>query len=145
MLPRNFGQISFEETVLILKKIIWGEKFSIQHKMTMFKPYKKWGDYCTLVGIVNERLQLKELTPAMFKCLIFVQGLTTTIDGEIRIRILLKLERNPKISLQIVAEECKRLKDLQHDTERVEDHDGSKINAIKQELDRFIIIRHVHL
>ena len=42
----------------------------------------------------------------MFKCLIFVQGLTVPENGEIRARILSKLEQNPKISLQIVTEEA---------------------------------------
>ncbi len=45
----------------------------------------------------------------MFKCLIFVQGLTAPEDVEIRTRILSTLEQNPKISLQMVAEECKRI------------------------------------
>ena len=39
--------------------------------------------------------------------LIFVQGLTALEDGEIRTRILSKLEQNPKICLQMVAEEFK--------------------------------------
>ena len=35
----------------------------------------------------------------------FVQGLTAPEDGEIRTRILSKLEQNPKINLQIITEE----------------------------------------
>ena len=58
---------------------------------------------------VCERFKLKELTPDMFKGLIFVQGLTAPEDVEIRTRILSTLEQNPKISLQMVAEECKRI------------------------------------
>ena len=42
------------------------------------------------------------------------------------------LEPNPKISLQIVAEECEQLENLQHDMARIEERDISKINAIKQ-------------
>ena len=40
--------------------------------------------------------------------LIFVQGLTVLENGEIRTRILSKLEQNPKISLQMVIEETER-------------------------------------
>ena len=87
-------------------------------------PDKKVGvDYSSFAGIVNrerERFKLKELTPDKFKCSIFVQGLTAPEDGEIRTRILIKLEQNPKISLQMVAEECERLENLRHDTARIE-------------------------
>ena len=124
ILLRNPGAILFKEIVLILKKNIQGEKFSIKHNMAVLKPDKKSGeDYSSFAGIVNrecERFKLKELTPDMFKCLIFVQGLTAPEDGEIRTRILSKLEQNPKISLQMVAEECERLENLRHDTARIE-------------------------
>ena len=68
----------------------------------------------------------------MFKCLIFVQGLTAPEDGEIRTRILSKLEQNPQISLQMVAEECEWLTNLQYNTVKTEEYDKSKINAIKE-------------
>ena len=58
----------------------------------------------------------------MFKCLIFIQGLTVPEDGEIRTRILSTLEQNPKISLQMVAEECKRIENLQFDMVWIEEH-----------------------
>ena len=35
-------------------------------------------------------------------------------DGEIRTRILSKLEQNPKISLQMVGEECEQIENLWH-------------------------------
>ena len=59
----------------------------------------------------------------MFKCLIFVQGLTAPEDGEIRTRILSKLEQNPEISLQMVAEECNGIVNLQLDTALIEERD----------------------
>ena len=43
ILLRNPGEISIEETVLILKKNICAEKFSIQHKMAVLKSDKKVG------------------------------------------------------------------------------------------------------
>ena len=68
----------------------------------------------------------------MLKCLIFVQGLTAQEDGEIRTRILSKLEQNLKISLQIITEECEQLENLWHDMMSIEEHSMSKINPIKQ-------------
>ena len=59
-------------------------------------------DYMTFARIVNrecEKFRLSEITPEMFKCLIFVQGLTASKDGEIRSRLLTKLEQDQKITL----------------------------------------------
>ena len=111
------------------KQNIWGEKFSIQHKMAELKPDKKSGvDYSTSAEIVNrecERFKLKELTPNMFKCLIFVQGLTALEDGEVRTRILSELEQNPRISLLVVAKECEQIENLRHNIARIEERDMS--------------------
>ena len=53
-------------------------------------------------------------------------------DGEIRTRILSNIEKNPQISLQMVAEEYERIKNLRYDTTRIEESYMSKIIAIKQ-------------
>ena len=42
---------------------------------------------------------LNELTLDLFKCLIFVQGLTDNKDAEMRSRILAKLDIDPKLTL----------------------------------------------
>ena len=84
--PRNPGEILFEKTVLILKNI-WRKV----PYLTQDNRQKSGEDYSTFTGIVNrgcERFKLKELTPNMFKCLIFVLGLTASGDCEIIIRIL---------------------------------------------------------
>lgn len=56
-----------------------------------------------------------ELSPAM----IFVQGLTTNRDAEIRNRIWRKLEQDSKSTLRSLAEECQRIVNLRHDTARI--------------------------
>ena len=59
-------------------------------------------------------------------------------DGEIRTRILSKLEQNPKISQQMIAEECERIENLRH---AIEERDTSKINAIKQKPHKKLLIK----
>ena len=49
------------------------------------------------------------MTLEMFKCLIFVQGLTALDDSEIRLRLLTKLEQDQKIILQNLADERQRI------------------------------------
>lgn len=63
--------------------------------------------------------------------LIFVQGLTAPEDVEIRTRIMSKLEQNPKIRLQMVTEEFKRIENLRHDTVKIEEHGVSNIQRFK--------------
>ena len=67
----------------------------------------------TFASIVK---RLNEITPDMFKCLIFVQGLTAPKDAEIRSRLLTKLEQDQKITLQNLVEECQHILNLRADT-----------------------------
>ena len=56
----------------------------------------------------------------MFICLIFVPGLMAPEDGEIT-KILSKLEENPTISQEMVAEEWKQIYNLQHNRVKIEE------------------------
>ena len=51
----------------------------------------------------------------MFKCLIFVQGLTSNKDKVIRSKILTMLEQDTEITLQKVSEECQKLINIRRD------------------------------
>lgn len=77
---------------------------------------KKEDDGFTFASIVNnqcEKFKLAELRPDNFKCLIFVQGLVSTKDTEIRRRVLNKLENKPNLTLQNLAEDCQRFINVQ--------------------------------
>ena len=81
-------------------------------------------DFVIYVGVVNqecEKFKLNELTSDSFKCLIFIQGLNSNKDAEIRSRILTKLEMDSKLTLQKIAEECQHIENLKQDTARMEE------------------------
>lgn len=81
-------------------------------------------DFVTYARIINkecERFKLNELTPDMFKGLIFIQGLTAKKDAEICARILMKLEQNQKLTLQGISNECQRILNLRYNTEEIEE------------------------
>ena len=61
----------------------------------------------------------------MFKCLIFIQGLTAPTDAEIRLRLLMKLEQDQKITLQNLADECQRILNLRADTAKIDQYSCS--------------------
>ena len=60
-------------------------------------------DFITYAGVNNwecKKFKLNELTSDSFKCLIFIQSLTSNKDAKIRSRILTKLEMDSKLILQ---------------------------------------------
>ena len=91
-------------------------------------------DYTTFASTVNrycEMFQRNEITPDMFKCLIFIQGLTLPSEKEVRTRLLTKLERHQKITLQSLAEECQRILNCRADAAKIQERDISNIYTIK--------------
>ena len=80
-------------------------------------------DFTMFTSIVNDQCEgfkLAELSPNNFKCLIFVQGLVLTKDAEIRRRVLNKLENEPNLTLQNLAEDCQRFINVQQDAKDIE-------------------------
>lgn len=64
-------------------------------------------DFIIYAGVVNresEKLKLNKLTLDLFKCVLFVQGLISNNEAEIRSRIFAKLEMDPKFILHKIAE-----------------------------------------
>ena len=61
-----------------------------------------------------------ELSADNFKCLIFAPGLVPAKDAEIRRRVLSKLENEPDLTLQKVAEDCQRIVSVRKDSKNIE-------------------------
>ena len=81
-------------------------------------------DFVTYAEVVSwecEKFKLNELTSHSLKCLIFVQGLTSSKDAGIRSRILTKLEMDSKLTLKKIAEECQCMVNLKLDTARIKE------------------------
>ena len=96
-------------------------------------------NFVTYAGNVNrmfERFMLLDLSIDRFKCLIFVQGLTSSKDKDIRSRILTKLEQGTEVTLQKVTEECQRMVNLKHDNTQIEEKDISHVHAIQSKTGR---------
>ena len=75
-------------------------------------------DIVTYAGKVNalfELFKLKDLSVDMFKCYIFVQGLTAPRDKDLRSGILSIMEQDPEMNLQKVTEKCQKLINVKRD------------------------------
>ena len=136
ILLRQPGEVTFRETIQILMKI-FGELSTLFNTswQCLNLTKKDCEDYMTFASTFNrycERFQLNEITPDMFKCLIFIQGLTSSSEKEMRTRLLTKLEQDQKITLQSLAEGCQCILNLRADTTKIEERDISNIHSIKK-------------
>ena len=69
-------------------------------------------DFISYAGTVNSQCELfkiNEISKDMFKCFIFMPGLTAPKDKDICFRILTIIEQDPEITLQKITEECQRV------------------------------------
>lgn len=77
--------------------------------------------------------ELSKLSEDQFKCLIYVCGLKSECDVEIRTRLLSKIEEKDDVTLQQLSEECQRLLNLKHDSAMIENQSSfDQVHAIKQ-------------
>lgn len=88
ILPRKTNELTFKEAIKLLTEL-FSPNTSLFHKrwkcLNLTK--KESEDYITFASIVNkycDDFKLSELSPDNFKCLIYVQGLVSTKDAEIR-------------------------------------------------------------
>ena len=96
-------------------------------------------DFVTYAGNVNrmcERFMLHDLSIDRFKCLVFIQRLTSSKDKDIRSRILTKLEQGSEVTLQKLTEECQRMGNLKHDNTQIEEKDIYRVHAIRPKTGR---------
>ncbi|XP_058828544.1 uncharacterized protein LOC131688354 [Topomyia yanbarensis] len=80
-------------------------------------------DYVTYACRFNKtcvEFELSKLNEEQFKCLMFVCGLKSEGDSEIRTRLLSKIEERDDITLDHLSEDCQRLLCLKRDTAMIE-------------------------
>lgn len=135
ILPRKTSELTFIEAVELLMEL-FSSKTSLFHKRwkCLNLTRKEWEDYTTFASIVNKHcddFRLAELSANNFKCLIFVQELVSTKDAEIRRRILNKLENEPNITLQQIAEECQRNVSLKRDSKNIKESGTAHIKKVR--------------
>ena len=124
ILPRKLEEILFVETIKTSSRI-FGERNSLFYTrykgLNIIKQENEhFVSYAGTVNSQSELFKINEISKNMFKCLIFVQGLTAPKDKDIRSRISTIIEQDPEITLQNVTEECQRLINV-NDNTRVEE------------------------
>ncbi|XP_055633124.1 uncharacterized protein K02A2.6-like [Toxorhynchites rutilus septentrionalis] len=90
-------------------------------------------DYVTFACRVNKicvEFELAKLTEEHLQCLMFICGLKSECDAEVRTRLLTKIEDNNDVILEALMEECQRLINLKSDTAMIES--SGRVQIIKR-------------
>ena len=135
ILPKRTNELTFAEAVKLLMEL-YCPKTSLFHKRwkCMNLTLNEEDDFITFASIVNKHcddFKLSELSANNFKSLIFVQGLISAKDAEIRRRVLNKLENEPNITLQQIAEDCQRFISVRQDSKNIEESGIAHIKHVQ--------------
>ncbi|XP_055634140.1 uncharacterized protein K02A2.6-like [Toxorhynchites rutilus septentrionalis] len=134
ILPKTSKDFTFDETVAKLKGLFGAAESLISKRYRCLQIAKSsTEDFITYTCRINKacvEFELGNLSEEQFKVLIFVCGLTSETDAEIRTRLLARIEEKSDITLELLSAECQRLLNLRHDTAMIEDT-SSSVNAIK--------------
>lgn len=123
ILPDQPKDKTFKETVAILTKMFQKPESQFCRRWKCFqiakKPTEDFTAYAARVNKACEDFHLKTMTVDEFKCLIYILGLNSHDELDIRSRLHSKLDADPKeqTTLAHLAEEAARLINVKHDTQ----------------------------
>ncbi|XP_055632818.1 uncharacterized protein K02A2.6-like [Toxorhynchites rutilus septentrionalis] len=124
ILPNALKDFTFIDTVKKLKGLFGMKESTVKKRYcTLTVTKAPTEDYVTFACRVNKmcvEFELAKLTEEHFKCLMFVCGLKSECDAEVRTRLLTKIEDNNDVTLEALMEECQRLINLKSDTAMIE-------------------------
>ncbi|XP_036334882.1 uncharacterized protein K02A2.6-like [Rhagoletis pomonella] len=137
ILPKHPRDHTFKETVEKLTKLFGSQKslFNMRyHCLQITKDATT--DFLTYAGNVNkecEKFQHHKLTLDQFKCLIFIMGLKSPADFEVRTKLLARLDSGEEtLTLDKLSAECKRLINLKADTALIENKNETRtVNKVQ--------------
>ncbi|KIH59896.1 integrase core domain protein [Ancylostoma duodenale] len=125
VLPKEVTSIGFEETVETLKQVfdVRASEFTTRYQCLKLKCDSE--DYLTYTGRVNEfceRAKIHELDCDGIKCLLWIFGLKSQREAEIRQRLIAVLNREykagRKLSLQELYRECENFLSLKKNSHK---------------------------
>ncbi|XP_055527159.1 uncharacterized protein K02A2.6-like [Wyeomyia smithii] len=80
---------------------------------------------------------LADLSEEQLKCLVFVCGLNSSKDSDIRMRLITKLNESSEITLAKIVEDCRALTNLKNDTVLVE-KPSATVRAVKHNTNKLV-------
>lgn len=138
ILPREPKDFSFIDTVSRLKQM-FGKKISLfnQRYNCMNTTKSSQEDFVAYAARVNkkcEEFQISQIKADQFKCLIFVCGMRSPADAEIRIKLLNLIDsKSDSITIEDLTTQCQRLINLKTDTSLIQNSKAGTVAAIKNQ------------
>ena len=134
-LTKKTCELGFLETVKLLSEL-FSSKTSLFHKRWKYLNLtkKESVDYLGFASVINKNcddFKLGELSANNFKCLIFAQGVVSAKNTEIRRRVLSKLENEPNLTLQKLAEDCQRIVSVRKDLKNIKESGVAYVRKVK--------------
>ncbi|XP_065079965.1 uncharacterized protein K02A2.6-like, partial [Ochlerotatus camptorhynchus] len=124
ILPKLAREFTFAATVEKLKSLFGATVSTFRRRYNCLQTTKEDSDdylaYSCKVNKTCVDFKLSELTEEQFKCLIYVCGLKSKQEAEIRMRLINKLNESADLTLQQIVEQCNSLVNLKQDTVMVE-------------------------
>ncbi|XP_065083395.1 uncharacterized protein K02A2.6-like [Ochlerotatus camptorhynchus] len=140
ILPKAPKDFDFAVTVKKLTSLFGAAESVISRRYRCLQIVKQpQEDYVTYACRINKscvEFELSKLSEEQFKCLVFVCGLKSDKDADVRMRLLSKIEERNDVTLEQLSEECQRLLNLRHDTAMIEENSMS-VKALKTKQYRF--------
>ncbi|KIH62547.1 reverse transcriptase [Ancylostoma duodenale] len=141
VLAKEVTSIGFEETVSTLKELfdVKRSEFTLRYQCLKLEK-SDTEDYLVYTGRVNEfceRAKIHELDCDGIKCLLWIFGLKSQREAEIRQRLIAVLDREykagRKMSLQELYRECENFLSLKKDSETIAGNVKTVEAAVKED------------
>ncbi|XP_062711649.1 uncharacterized protein LOC134289601 [Aedes albopictus] len=133
ILPKQSNEFTFSEIVEKLK-LLFGSPVSIFHRryqclQTVKDDTEDIVAYSCKANRACVDFKIAELSEEQFKSLIFLCGLKSSKDSDIRMRLITKLNESSDITLTKILEDCRSLMNLKNDNVLVEKQSSSSVHA----------------
>ncbi|XP_055523059.1 uncharacterized protein K02A2.6-like [Wyeomyia smithii] len=136
ILPKAPKDFPFTTTVTKLKSLFGAAESIVSKRYRCLQISKQPSeDYVTYACRMNKTcvvFELSKLTEEQFKCLMFVCGLKSEGDSEVRTRLLSKIEERSDVTLEHLSEDCQRLLCLKRGTAMIESVPSSSVQYINR-------------
>lgn len=136
ILPSRPSDFSFQQTIEKLAAIFGPQKTLFHRRyecLTLQKSETQDIDsYAADVNRQCEGFNLAALTSDQFKCLIFVCGLQSPSDFDIRTRLLTKIQQDNAATIQTLITDCQTMANLKNDAEMVEKRNDQLVQRIQR-------------
>ncbi|PIO77827.1 reverse transcriptase [Teladorsagia circumcincta] len=133
ILPKRACEISLADTVATLKDLFGHNTSVFSRRYVYLKTQRNGENLRDYTGLVNQRhtmAEFNDVSPEQMKCLVWICGLSSSEDADIRARALRKMEDNPQTTLKELAAEIQQFLNIRQDAALPERPVSSHINAV---------------